>query len=490
MTITIQTKQATIDTKNELIKCQLSCFYFIHTYIKIYDAVEKAWIPFKLWAEQETVLDEFINHLLVIVLKARQLGLTWEALAYALWQMLFHPSAAIALFSRRDTEAMYLLGDERLRGMYKQLPPWMRFNAPFIADSAHNWVLPNGSSAKAFPTTAGDSYTFSIAIIDEADLCSDLDGLLTSVKPTIDGGGQMIMISRSDKDKPLSTFKNIYRAAKTKKNDWRHIFLPWHVRPERDRAWYKAQERDILARTGSLDDLYEQYPATDTEAMSPRTLNKRIPPVWLEKCFVEMNPLYIVGEGEEKPKHGVPAIPGLKIYTLPEKGRFYKLGIDPAEGNPTSDDSALSVLDDETGEEAASLSGKFQPATIASYADQIGIFYNQASILPERNNHGHAVILWLNDNSKLEVLKGEDNKQGWLSSQLGKVRLYDEAAETVREENTVIHDFETFIQLSNIDGSTLRAPEGQHDDLADSYALALVARRLKPKWRTVRYLGI
>lgn len=477
------------NTEIELWKCEQSCAYFIHHYAKIYDAVEKLWIPFRLWRTQKPVLSDFTLHRLVIVLKARQLGLTWMALAYALWRMLFHPIVAVALFSKRDDEAMYLLGDERMRGMYDQLPLWMQYSQP-LADSGHNWMLPNGSSAKAFPTSAGDSYTFSLVIVDEADLASDLGSLMRSVKPTIDGGGQMIMISRSDKDKPQSEFKNMYRAAKKGENGWRSVFLPWYARPSRDSDWYDAQKRDILARTGFLDDLYEQYPATDSEALAPKIQNKRIPPLWLRNCYVEMTPLVVVGQGENEPDHGIPAIPGLRVYKLPEKGKSYKIGIDPAEGNPTSDDSALTVIEEETGEEVAAYRGKVQPSTVAAYADKIGTFYNNADILCERNNHGHAVILWLDQNSTLTVVNGEDKRPGWLSNTLGKTRLYDEAADTFREQGTIIHDLDTLTQLQSIEGSTLRAPSGQHDDLADSYALALIARSLKPKWRSIKFLKV
>ena len=34
--------------------------------------------------------------------------------------------------------------------------------------------------------------------------------------------------------------------------------------------------------------------------------------------------------------------------------------------------------------------------------------------------------------------------------------------------------FSAYVQLASIEGDTLRAPEGQHDDLADAYVLALV----------------
>jgi hypothetical protein len=90
----------------------------------------------------------------------------------------------------------------------------------------------------------------------------------------------------------------------------------------------------------------------------------------------------------------------------------------------------------------------------------------------------------LHDHGKLHVLAGRDGKQGWLSSTLGKTQLYDAAADAFREHETTLHSFGTFTQLSLVEGSSLRAPEGEHDDRADSYALAVVACRIRaPSYR-------
>jgi hypothetical protein len=168
------------------------------------------------------------------------------------------------------------------------------------------------------------------------------------------------------------------------------------------------------------------------------------------------------------------------IYLEPEPGRSYIGGVDPAEGNPTSDPSAATFLDAETGEEVAHLVGQFEPSTMASYVDQVGRYYNNAALMVERNNHGHAVLLWLRDHSSLECLEGRDGKDGWLSNSQGKALLYSTAADAFRDEDTTVHSFLTYTQLSSIEGSSLRAPEGEHDDRADSYALALVARVFGP----------
>lgn len=451
----------------EVAKCVRSPLYFIDTYCQIYDALEGDWVAFRLWPEQKRTLRMIFTNLLVVVLKARQLGLTWLVLAFALWLMLFRPAATVLLFSKRDDEAVHLL-DDRLKGMYKRLPEFLRHGLAVVEDSAHEWQLSNGSVARAFPTTAGDTYTATLAIVDEADLVPDLNRLMRAVKPTIDNGGRMLLVSRSDKSRPQSEFKAIYRSARERLTGWVADFLPWYVHPARDRAWYEAQKADILNRTGSLDDLHEQYPATDTEALGARTLDKRIAPSWLESCYIEVAAL-----GDRDLVDTAPAIPGLRIYRQPEPGHRYVIGCDPAEGNPTSNDSALTVLDAESGEEVAVLAGRIQPSTLASHLDTIGRWYNNASLMVERNNHGHAVLLWLKDNSKLRRLKGHDGREGWNSTTRGKALLYSTAADAFRDGETTVHTFATMVQLQSIDGSRLKAPEGEPDDRADSYALAL-----------------
>jgi hypothetical protein len=459
------------DQIRETARCFRSPAYFIGTYCQIYDAVTGEWVRFGLWPEQKHTLLTILNNLLVIILKARQLGLTWLVLGFALWLCIFRPAATVLLFSKRDDEAVYLL-DDRLKGMWQRLPEFLRAGLDVLDDNDHVWTLSNGSSVRAFPTSAGDSYTATLAIVDEADLVPDLNRLMRAVKPTIDAGGRMILLSRSDKKRPLSEFKAIYRAAKAKLSPWIAIFLPWFARPGRTPEWYEEQKRDIQSRTGALDDLYEQYPATDAEALAPKSKDKRIPGEWLLACYEELKPAIRLSLE-------APAIASLEIYKEPEPGIEYVIGADPAEGNPTSDDSALEVLERITGEEVAALAGKYQPSTFAAHIDAIGKFYNQAGVLCERNNHGHAVLLWLRDNSKLVRLKGRDKKEGWHSTTLGKSLMYDGAADAFRDGEAVLHSFETYTQLASVEGSTLLAPEGERDDRADGWTLANLARTMK-----------
>lgn len=488
------------DQRVEWSKCRLSPFYFIHEYVSIYDKVAKAWIPFRLWECQQWVLADLHMYTLNLALKARQEGFSWLALAYnALYKMVFRSIAKIGVFSKRDDEAVYMLGEERLRGMYERLPPFLQAVKVTKADG-HTFGLSNGSVARAFPTTGGDAYTMTDVILDEFDLVPDQNALMRAVKPTIDGGGRMTIVSRVDKDRPRTEFKQLFRGASSRAiiewdpdgletlrirrerreggNGWNAVFVPWYAHPGRDQAWYEGEKAETLDRTGSLDDLYEQYPATPKEALAARTLSKRIPPAWLAACYEERKPMPGVATA--------PAIPGLEVYEPPQPGRRYGVGLDPAEGNPTSDPSAIEVVNRDTGEEVCALAGQYEPALAAYYAHRLGQWYNNAPVMVERNNHGHACLLWFRENSPLKVLVGDDRRPGWLDNSRGKAMLYDNGAELLHDGRAMVHSEETRDQIASIEGSSLRAPESEHDDRAMAYMLGLLVCKRQPEKRAAK----
>lgn len=453
--------------KLEWLKCSKSMTYFFVTYLRLFNATEQAWVGFDLWPGQEPVLAALGARRQLIILKARQLGMTWLVLGYFLHRMLFAPAWTGLLFSRRDDEAMELLSEERLKGMYSRLPDWMRCRGVTV-DNAHEWVLSNGSRALAFPTTAGDSYTANAVLVDEADLVPNLNRLMRSVKPTIDNGGQLILLSRADKEAPLSEFKQIYRAAKRRENGWHPVFLPWSVHPGRDLAWYEGQRLDAQARTGALDDLYEQYPATDEQALAPRQKDKRLALAWIENCKSD--------ESYRIDRTNGPALPGLTVYQEPQAGR-YVVGADSAEGNPSSDDSVACVVDAQSWAQVATLAGKLEPGTFGAQIRQVAKYYNNATITAERQNHGHATLLALLAFGDLTLAYGVDSRLGWNSDARGKVLMYDLVAEALQNGSCRVACSETRAQLANIENNTLRAPSGLRDDYADAFGLALAGCR-------------
>lgn len=458
------------EIKRELTRCWLSPAYFTENYVRIYNATIREWIPFEMWPAQREALSEITGSQYVIILKARQLGMSWLCLSFALWLMLFRPIANIMIMSKRDEEAVDLLTN-RLAKMHGYLPEWMQARV-VERNSAHDFVLSNGSRAKAFPTSGGRSYTGTFVLLDEADFLPSLSEVLNAIKPAVDAGGQLVLISTVDKGVPLSTFKQLFRSAYyDKSSNYTPIFFSWRARPDRTDAWYRAVAADMYQQNQANDDLYQEYPDTPEQALAPRQLDKRIPFDWLQACRVDVVPIDTAD---------LPAVPGLLVYVRPQRGRRYVIGADPAEGNPTSDDSAATVVDAETWEEVATFSGRWEPRVFAGYIDHVGAFFNGAAVMCERNNHGHALIMALQDTGVLQLLCGHsDERPGWLSNTKGNTLLYDLAADVFREGSTRIRTPISIDQLASIEAATLAAPKGMHDDRADSYCLALAGCKWK-----------
>ena len=167
--------------------------------------------------------------------------------------------------------------------MYERLPPHLRARAVTHSNETR-WILSNGSRALAFSTRSGRSYTGTLALVDEADFVPELSQFLNAVKPTIDAGGQLFLVSTSDKKRPISTFKNLVSGGGAGTGDYRHIFLPWWARPGRDEAWRPSVQAEMYAQRGTHDDFYAEYPASAEEALAAEQLDRRLPWEWVKGC--------------------------------------------------------------------------------------------------------------------------------------------------------------------------------------------------------------
>lgn len=404
-----------------------------------------------------------------------KLGLTWICIAYALWEMLFRPGGLTLLFSLRDDEAMDLL--KRLRGMHTRLPRFLQ--ASLGTDNEHEFEFARlGSKAQAFPCTgtAGRNYTGSLAIIDEADFIGALKQLVAAVLPGVEAGGKLIMVSASNKDMPASEFKRVYRRAVSGENNFKDMFLAWSARPDRDEQWYKTQAADY-----DEDDLYANYPANPQQALAARSSNKRFKPEWLMGWEL-VGPV------------GYPlTVPGLVVFESPHEGERYVVAGDPSEGNPNSHPSAATVLNSKW-EQVAVMHGLFEPDVFGGYLVELAKWYNDATIVPERNNHGHAVILAVRNLGAEELLyvnpfdsRPGRKKYGWLSSPRLKSMAVDLAAQTLRDSaGSILRDEATVNEFISIEASTLKAPAGMQDDRAMSMMIGYAALR----WPTLGRMDV
>lgn len=217
-------------------------------------------IPFDLWPEQVRALEMIQAEARLIILKARQLGITWLILAEDLWDCLHHPGIVVLYFSKGQLEADELI--RRVAGMYARYdgdkPRLVKQNGSELA-----WD--NGSRMRSLPATpsAGRSFTATKVRFDEFAHMQWGQQLYTAAKPTVDNGGRLIVFSTANgEDDPFHT---LWAGSVKGDNTFAHLFLSWAARPSRDAAWYTRVERDAL----SAAEMRREYPATPDEAFSP-----------------------------------------------------------------------------------------------------------------------------------------------------------------------------------------------------------------------------
>jgi hypothetical protein len=216
--------------------------------------------PFAVWPAQAEVLQMLAAHRLIALLKARQLGISWLLCGYVLWKCSQLSGQTALLFSQGQLEANELIRRISLMHHAHAGP------LPVLAtDNVTELGWANGSRVISLPATrrAGRSFTASIAVLDEFAFMLWGQQVLAAVKPTIDAGGQLVVLSSADG--PGTAFHRFWQEAESGANGYAPLFLPWTARPDRGPDW-RAQK--ILEAGGDTASVLREYPANALEAFT------------------------------------------------------------------------------------------------------------------------------------------------------------------------------------------------------------------------------
>jgi hypothetical protein len=226
----------------------------------------KGRVPLELFDYQRETLDTFRDNRYVIVLKARQLGLTTVAMAYALWMLMFRPGSNIVFVSRSQTAADKAL--ELLDFMYQFLPESIKERGPqpdSLAAKHHSYRFRDGmtSQVTSYPATktVAAGQTASLVLWDEAALAEYQEDALRTLMPTTDAGGSMIIFSTARGGHNL--FARLYRDAERGQNEFRSLFFPWSVSEMITQEDYDAKKRSFSSEPWRF---YAEYPSSAEEA--------------------------------------------------------------------------------------------------------------------------------------------------------------------------------------------------------------------------------
>jgi len=174
----------------------------------------------------------------------------------------------------------------------------------------------------------------------------------------------------------------------------------------------------------------------------------------------------------------------IEIWKFPEKDKFYGIGADVAEGLIDGDYS-VGLVGDDNFDICACWYGHIDPDLFGEELVKLSVFYNQAYLGIEANNHGLTTIKAVQrlEYWNLFFTKTYDKisdtltqKVGWYTTSRTKPLMINKLAEFIREKYigmpwiTLINECLTYIIEDN--GST-NAQEGCHDDTVMACAILL-----------------
>lgn len=217
--------------------------------------------PFVLWPSQQMVLAHMQGDHLLVFLKARQLGISWLACGYVLSEVTTKPGRTWLLYSQGQGEANELI--RRIAFMYANHAERARLPA-LVTENTTELEWSNRSRIISLPATkkAGRSYTASGVLLDEFAFMAWAKHLLDAVKPTVDGGGKLFIISTADANG--SPYHQHWQAAEAGLNGYTPVFLPWQARPDRDAEWRRRR----MLETQDPSSVLREYPENPLEAFT------------------------------------------------------------------------------------------------------------------------------------------------------------------------------------------------------------------------------
>jgi hypothetical protein len=241
-------------------------------------------IPFELWPlveraaelaigarSQAEVLDVLWRERRVLMLKARQLGMTWLVLHYAYWVMAFRrdtPRARILALSKHGGDASKLL--ERARRIRELLPPYLRHDEdPETRGSKSELGLVGRGRmvSLAGSPEAARMETATLALVDEMAFIRNQGAgpTITALESTIGETGQAVFLSTGNGEVgDGGAFADEVKKALDGNSNRYLIFLPRQTDPKRDDAWAAHERRNYQ----SDEDFGQEHPETVEQALA------------------------------------------------------------------------------------------------------------------------------------------------------------------------------------------------------------------------------
>lgn len=448
----------------------------------------------------------------IVVLKARQMGLSTVIGAWLYWRTSQHKAQKSMVMAHKADATSTLF--QMTKRYHDLVPTPLRPSTEY--SSKRELVFNTLQSSYVVATAGGDGvgrsetltcvHASEVAFWPKSSAAAVYNGLSDAVP---NAAGTAIFVE-STANGISGKFAELWEGAVSGTNGFIPVFLPWYIQAEYRRplpleGLTRTPEETALCEAYSLDDeqlafrrekiaatsrdhFKQDYPSCAEEAFltsgmplfNPEQLAdlKRDAPQPLSQLTLEAGVFVPSPRGQlltYEPDHDP-----LSDQPLPQ----YYIGADIAEGIRGRDYSVAQVLDDR-GRQVAVWRGHVHPDYFATVLKALGERYGMAKICPERNNHGILTCTRLAKDLAYPYVFMEETVGaitenyhetiGFSTNQKTKPLIIDKLRAAMREGALTIRDRETLNEMQSYvmtETGKMEAEEGRHDDCVMALALA------------------
>jgi hypothetical protein len=471
----------------------------------------------------------------IIILKARQMGLSTAVEAIIYWYTTTNANITSTIIAHEDVASRNLYN--MFKRYYDNSNPIFKPSRKYDTrtdltfareDENGNQVGLNSviKTATAKNTSAGRSDTIQIVHGSEVASWDNGEELVASLMQTVPVRPNTMIFLESTAEGRGNFFYKEWTNSVKGDTVFEPFFFPWWIQDEYEmdgeeikeftieeedivelmregitigNNHYKITEDKIQAKirfrrykerefTSTPERLLQEYPSTAHEAFiaSGQTVFNIKSLAHMEKHVKETDTYRLT----DTPERDVAVVPEkdapLKIWDMPERGEEYVIGADVAEGLAGGDYSVADVIRKRDMKTVARYRGHPDPDQFGTILDQLGRFYNYALIGVEINNHGLTTVqrlrnvfygnLYRRERGLDEVFETMTSSFGWKTDIRTKPLSIDYLAEAIREGMIIDEDIvfieEAFSYVRDERGKT-NAEVGSHDDTIMAKAIAL-----------------
>lgn len=473
----------------------------IHTYaklLKVQDKDSKKLVPFAILPMQQKIFDAVdAGHKRIVIIKARQVAATTGCKIVLQWLASVTKNEAMhAIVSMRDDSAVSLLQENRR--WVEHLPKAMQRK---LSAKAKGGIVFEGTNAsiKAFTSRSESglrSFSPAAAVISEAAYAPDLEEVIAATDAAVGDG---LLIVESTANNPGDFFSKLVQGAPD--NGWCLLTLWWWEHPSYcdppenvpvDFATTLTPEERQLQTCYSLTLGQLHWRRRTCARLGSDHKFRREYPANLEDCFLDREGGYFPATALEHVMSVEPPESGGHEIEAPVLGDKYVMGVDVG-GGVGGDYSTMCLVSVTTRQVVyVERNNAITPAAWAHRVVQVAARYNQALVLAESNNHGHAFLLEMGYCRYTNLWVNPQTGKPWVTTLPSKLDAFD----TMREAAPLLRvlDRVTLLELRSLTippGKVApEAPRGGHDDSAMACALAYrCLKDIPPSWRMLSSAG-